>query len=140
MKLGVETGTERMARLLNKGTRFVIRWPRSKGEIAPERGREREIVFEGEGQTIVVAEDNDTMRTFLKRLLTQRGFEVETARNGEEAIALLSRRRSPPDMILSDVIMPGMTGPRKNGLGEMAGRPGALHVRLPRGRLQRFRF
>ena len=58
--------------------------------------------------TIVIAEDEQDIRTNLKMLLTLEGFEVHAASNGQEALELAIEHR--PDIVLSDVMMPVMTG------------------------------
>jgi PAS domain S-box-containing protein len=56
---------------------------------------------------IVIADDNADMRQYLTRLLSER-FEVEAVSNGE--LALAAARRSPPALVLSDVMMPRLDG------------------------------
>ena len=58
--------------------------------------------------TIVIAEDEPDIRTNLKMLLTLEGFTVHAAVNGEDALKLALEHR--PDLVLSDVMMPVMTG------------------------------
>jgi EAL domain-containing protein (putative c-di-GMP-specific phosphodiesterase class I)/DNA-binding response OmpR family regulator len=57
---------------------------------------------------IVIAEDEPDIRTNLKRMLGLEGFEVWAGQNGLEALELI--RQHGPDLILSDVMMPEMTG------------------------------
>ena len=59
------------------------------------------------GQRILLAEDNADMREYVGRLLRER-YDVLPASNGEEALA--AALASPPDLILSDVMMPGLDG------------------------------
>jgi PAS domain S-box-containing protein len=58
--------------------------------------------------SILLAEDNPDMRDYLRRLLLADGYQVETAGDGEEALALANRRSY--DLILSDVMMPKVDG------------------------------
>lgn len=57
---------------------------------------------------IVVAEDEADIRNNLKRMLTLEGFEVWTGEDGHKALALV--REHKPDVVVSDVMMPNMTG------------------------------
>ena len=59
-------------------------------------------------QTILLVDDSMTELHHLSTLLGQRGFEVSTASNGDEAMRLLNHER--PDLILMDVVMPGQNG------------------------------
>jgi len=65
----------------------------------------------GAGQArrrVLVADDNADMRGYVQRLLEERGYQVEVAADGAQALAQASR--DPPDLILSDVMMPGLDG------------------------------
>ena len=57
---------------------------------------------------ILVVEDNEDSRVLLESLLEANGYEVESAENGKIALALAARR--PPDLIISDILMPEMDG------------------------------
>lgn len=62
----------------------------------------------GRTPSILLAEDNPDMRDYMRRLLLADGYHVETASDGEEALALANRRSF--DLILSDVMMPKVDG------------------------------
>jgi twitching motility two-component system response regulator PilH len=57
---------------------------------------------------VLVADDEDDFLSIMHFFLTLKGFEVETATNGEEAVQAVKRER--PDLILLDVVMPIMDG------------------------------
>jgi DNA-binding response OmpR family regulator len=57
---------------------------------------------------ILVVDDKAELRTLLKQYLTQEGFDIVTANNGQEA--LFVTRREKPDLILLDIMMPEMSG------------------------------
>ena len=59
------------------------------------------------GGKVLVADDNPDMREYIASLLTER-YEVETVSNGEEALAAVLDH--PPDLILTDIMMPGLDG------------------------------
>ncbi|MCA1749197.1 MAG: ATP-binding protein, partial [Parasphingopyxis sp.] len=105
-----------------EGTEFVIYLPvQSVDEAAapPERRdearrtpRKPEAAIEtwGSGHVLVV-EDEDMVRTVAERALTRQGYEVTVARDGEEGLEIVERAETAFDLILSDVVMPGMDGP-----------------------------
>jgi CheY-like chemotaxis protein len=59
-------------------------------------------------ERILVVEDDDEMRELLVSLLTDAGYKVASARDGEVALIQIEARQ--PDLILLDMVMPGMTG------------------------------
>ena len=62
------------------------------------------------GETILVVEDDDLVRDVASRILTRHGYTVLVAHGGAEALALLEERGFGVDLLLTDVVMPGMTG------------------------------
>ena len=59
-------------------------------------------------KNILVVDDSPTERFFTVDLLTKAGYQVTTAENGEEGIA--KAKANKPDLILMDVVMPGLNG------------------------------
>jgi two-component system, cell cycle sensor histidine kinase and response regulator CckA len=59
--------------------------------------------------TVLVVDDEALMRTVMKRVLLDEGFDVLTAASPAEALALAGRIGR-PDLVLTDLIMPGMDG------------------------------
>jgi len=57
---------------------------------------------------ILIAEDEPKLREMLSELLTEEGYEVSTAGDGEEAVEQIERLK--PDLLLLDIKMPNMTG------------------------------
>ncbi|MBF0501199.1 MAG: response regulator [Candidatus Riflebacteria bacterium] len=57
---------------------------------------------------LLIVDDNQQNLYMLQMLLSNKGIQVESASNGTEALE--SARRDPPDMIISDILMPGMDG------------------------------
>ncbi len=60
--------------------------------------------------TILVVDDEAIARTFMERALTQDGFQVILACHGEEALETLRTTRRKIDLIVTDLVMPGMGG------------------------------
>jgi two-component system, sensor histidine kinase and response regulator len=60
--------------------------------------------------TILIVEDSATQAALLSALLEQRGYGTVTARSGEDALERLRRDRDSIDLVLSDVVMPGISG------------------------------
>lgn len=57
---------------------------------------------------ILIVDDSPTERHFLKTVLLENGYEISLAENGEQGIELAKSKL--PDLILMDVVMPGMNG------------------------------
>jgi PAS domain S-box-containing protein len=64
----------------------------------------------GLGETVVLAEDEDALRTLLGRVLTGSGYQVIAGRNGAEALDAARARGTRVDLLLADLVMPRMTG------------------------------
>ena len=61
-------------------------------------------------ETILLVDDEETVRRFSSRVLAKHGFGVVSAGTGTEAIAAIRDRGHPIDLLLTDVMMPGMNG------------------------------
>lgn len=57
---------------------------------------------------ILVVDDEENIRLLYKEEMTEEGYEVETASDGEDALAKIRARR--PDLVVLDIRMPGMDG------------------------------
>lgn len=94
---------------IGKGTTFTIYLP---SVIAP--GEADEIVIPdmpmGHGETILVVEDDHTVRVMLEQMLQHLNYLVLTAQNGKEALAMYNAHRDDIRLILTDVVMPEMGG------------------------------
>lgn len=59
---------------------------------------------------ILVVDDNKDILFNIKLILEANGFQAITAENGEEALKILSKQKNPPEVIISDIMMPKMDG------------------------------
>ncbi len=95
---------------VDEGTEFQLRFPcvdddiatASVEPLAPDAGRGSE--------TVLVVEDEEPLRRLTRRILESRGYTVFDAADGEEAIRTLASVSSHVDLLLTDVVMPGMSG------------------------------
>lgn len=93
-----------------KGTTFRIYLPRAKGkaqETAPERRGTKRSVQAG---TILLVEDEVSLRKLTRKILLDMGYVVLEAGNAEEAIQVATVSGGDVDVLLTDVVMPGMSG------------------------------
>jgi CheY-like chemotaxis protein len=79
-------------------------------EIAAFVKGKRKSNSEPAGHFILVVDDDETAANLLKRILTETGFQVVTARSGFECLDLFRRRPYDFDLVLLDLIMPFMDG------------------------------
>ena len=106
---------------VGSGTNFQIYLPAlsaadlpSEQEEEAEREKKRAVVkpidMAGRGRILLV-EDEEGVRGITASLLASRGYELSEAENGEKAMEILKDNPQGFDLIISDVIMPGMDGP-----------------------------
>jgi PAS domain S-box-containing protein len=94
-----------------QGTTVTVVLPAAPGSGSPATGSAAgpETVVE-QARVVLVVDDDATIRAVAHRVLTSAGYQVTTAGNGQEALDLLENSPTPPDVLLTDIIMPGMTG------------------------------
>ncbi len=105
-------GTIAVASELGQGTVFTIHLPRSADVSAVPSNSERIRRQLGGSETVLVAEDEDAVRALVERILEQLGYVVLIATDGEGALRVSDQHIGTIDLLLTDVIMPGMSGPR----------------------------
>ncbi len=94
-----------------KGTAFRIYLPRVAAPAIPREDPGAVVADEGSGsETVLVVEDEDAVRRLVCQALRERGYTVLDARNAEEAMELASDASRPFDLLLTDVVMPGLNG------------------------------
>ncbi len=92
-----------------KGTTFKVYLPRV--DAVPKEGKPVANVTSARGtETVLVVEDDAAVCHLAKRILELAGYTVLTAGNGEEALALLERHEGAVHLMITDMVMPGMSG------------------------------
>ena len=98
-----------------KGTTFKIYFPIVDEEVAAEEVVEvQQAQFSADNYTILLVEDNKMLRCMVRDLLTNYGFEVIEAESPEQALKMVEGR--PINLLVTDVVMPEMSGPELHSL------------------------
>jgi two-component system cell cycle sensor histidine kinase/response regulator CckA len=99
---------------VGKGTRFTVYLPVhhvAPGTALPAPGKPAEAPKQwAGGGRILLVEDEDPVRVVAERALTRQGYEVTSARDGEEGLELV-QQGGRFDLVVTDVVMPTMDGP-----------------------------
>jgi signal transduction histidine kinase/CheY-like chemotaxis protein len=93
-----------------KGSTFKIYLPRVDEPL--EQPREKLLgdeLLRG-SETILLVEDEEEVRKLAVRVLERQGYKVLSARDGDEALLVCERHKDPIHLMLTDVVMPGMSG------------------------------
>jgi two-component system, cell cycle sensor histidine kinase and response regulator CckA len=93
------------------GTTFKIYLPTTRDVVSetPRRSCSQNVAPGCE--TILVVDDHDLARTLTHDFLSGHGYNVLVAKNGREAVQIARKRRSPIHLLLTDIVMPKMSGP-----------------------------
>ncbi len=92
-----------------KGTTFRILLPATTERVRSVSAAPVPEI--GAGKTVLVIEDDDSVRAMTRRMLSRSGFSVIEARNAGEALMIAEKRATRIHFLLSDVVMPGIPGP-----------------------------
>jgi two-component system cell cycle sensor histidine kinase/response regulator CckA len=95
---------------IGKGASFQIFLPRVEESAAPNVARTAPAENSQGTETVLLVEDADALRKLARSFLVDHGFEVITASNGEEAVQVAMNHNGHIDLLLTDVVMPGMNG------------------------------
>jgi two-component system cell cycle sensor histidine kinase/response regulator CckA len=95
---------------LGKGTTFKIYLPRVEGSIAPDVTSSKLTTNIHCTETLLVVEDETSVRALASRILRDRGYTVLEASNGSEALDIAQKHTGELHMVITDVVMPEMGG------------------------------
>jgi CheY-like chemotaxis protein len=96
---------------VGQGTTVKIYLPRFFGPNEANQLVDGDLLGQGEdGETILIVEDDDDVRAYLTDVVRSLGYGVAAASNGKLALDLLGQAKTRIDLMLTDVVMPGMNG------------------------------
>ena len=93
------------------GSVFHVILPRASGEAESEAPAPNLIPISANKETILLVEDENVVRNLTKEILELSGYDVLTASNGQEALAIAQTEGERIRLLLTDVVMPGLSGP-----------------------------
>ncbi|MGA2642806.1 MAG: PAS domain S-box protein, partial [Spirochaetia bacterium] len=93
-----------------QGTTFTIYFPRVAADEALERPPAPKPVSVRGSETILLVEDEESVRRFIRTLLQSSGYAVIDAASGDEALSIVAARGGGIRLLITDVVMPRMSG------------------------------
>jgi CheY-like chemotaxis protein len=94
---------------VGRGTTFKVYFP-SAGRVRADAVEDQARSLPTGSGTVLVVEDDDQVRRMTRAALESLGYAVLEARSGEEAVGLCGTHEGPLDLVITDVVMPGMSG------------------------------
>jgi len=95
---------------VGRGTTFDVYLPVVRESVAPSVQLPPVVEVKGGTQTILLAEDDGAVRRLARDVLTNRGYTVLDARDGDEALEIARQYGGPIHLLIADVVMPGLSG------------------------------
>ena len=92
-----------------QGSSLKVYLPKVENEELVEPAVERPLSVRGD-ETVLVVEDEDSVRQLVRQILEEHGHAVLTARHGRDALLTAERYERPIDLLVTDVVMPEMGG------------------------------
>ena len=96
---------------LDRGTVFKVFLPRIDESLEPSKQRESDNAISQGCETVLLAEDSDSLREMAREYLECVGYTVLEASSGKEALQRAKEFAGPIHLLLTDVVMPEMSGP-----------------------------
>jgi signal transduction histidine kinase len=92
------------------GSTFKVYLPQADEPMEAVRGELLEKRLPRGGETVLVVEDDEDLRSLMAQALKQQGYEALEAANGEEGLLLFDRYRQEINLVVTDIVMPVMSG------------------------------
>jgi CheY-like chemotaxis protein len=89
---------------------FVVRFPRV-ASVAKASAGQSPAAGGASGHTILLVDDQEMVREMTRAVLDQEGYDVMVAASGEEAVRVCESFTGTIDLVIADVVMPGLSGP-----------------------------
>ncbi len=93
-----------------EGSSFKLLFPPTVEEIVREESAKQTGIAAGGSETVLVVEDDRIVLNLVERILKERGYDVHCASEGVEALEIAKKAGSGLDILVTDVVMPGMNG------------------------------
>jgi len=93
-----------------QGTTFRIYLPRVEDALEPTGAASAARTHAGGSETVLLVEDEESVRQLVRETLESKGYKVLEAENGEAALQIVATHSGKIDMLITDVVMPGMSG------------------------------
>jgi CheY-like chemotaxis protein len=107
----ISRGSIKVESELGGGSRFELSFPAATDVERREDEEPRPDVARATGETILIVEDEERVRNLIERILRQIGYRVASAGSASEALGLESDLLANVDLLVTDVVMPGASGP-----------------------------
>jgi two-component system cell cycle sensor histidine kinase/response regulator CckA len=104
-------GAVEVSSVVKQGSTFRVYLPLSGAAAADHEKHVRHAPPRERASTILLAEDEQGVRAFLEMALKRAGHRVIATPSGTEALAIAERSGDPIDLLIADVVMPGLSGP-----------------------------
>jgi signal transduction histidine kinase/ActR/RegA family two-component response regulator len=101
-------GDMQITSAMGEGTTFTLYLPAAEAAHQPTSKRSTQAAPGRE--TVLVVEDVEVVRSLVRKILERNGYEVITANGGTEALESVRTLTRPVDLVLTDMVMPGMSG------------------------------
>ncbi len=93
-----------------QGTTFKLYFPRAEGGLGQHERKSEGVEADSGHETVLLVEDEESVRTLARRILADEGYNVIEAEDAVAAIKMSRTHRGPIDLLLTDLVMPELSG------------------------------